>query len=411
MKRAAIVISVLAVIALVALISLSNPNLVGGAQTNPTTVGNSPQPTQSTDEVSPVLTSNEVIAEGRLVPIRFVELSFNTSGLVEEVLVDEGDEVAAGDLLARLSSREEYEANIASAQLELANAQQEIKTLYDEAPLAAAEALQDLVGAPGDVSSAQRTLDSLQTGVVDSTDIDIARANVAFAEKKLNDAQDAYQPYANKAETNLTRAALLSRLAEAEKEYEDAVRRLNALTGAPTGDKIEQAEADLALAKARQDEAERRYEILRNGPDPDQLALAEARVEDAEAKLAAAQAALLRLELRAPFDGTIASNSLKVGGYVAPGSAVLMLVDFSDWILETTDLTELNIVRISEGSPAMITCDALPDISFPGRVSRINAIGENRQGDITYTVLVEMDSRDNRLLWNMTCSVSFMTEE
>lgn len=411
MKRAAIVISVLAVIALVALISLSNPNLVGGAQTNPTTVGNSPQPTQSTDEVSPVLTSNEVIAEGRLVPIRFVELSFNTSGLVEEVLVDEGDEVAAGDLLARLSSREEYEANIASAQLELANAQQEIKNLYDEAPLAAAEALQDLVGAPGDVSSAQRTLDSLQTGVVDSTDIDIARANVAFAEKKLNDAQDAYQPYANKAETNLTRAALLSRLAEAEKEYEDAVRRLNALTGAPTGDKIEQAEADLALAKARQDEAERRYEILRNGPDPDQLALAEARVEDAEAKLAAAQAALLRLELRAPFDGTIASNSLKVGGYVAPGSAVLMLVDFSDWILETTDLTELNIVRISEGSPAMITCDALPDISFPGRVSRINAIGENRQGDITYTVLVEMDSRDNRLLWNMTCSVSFMTEE
>lgn len=410
MRRAAIVISVLALIAFIALISLGNPNIAGGEQPEQPLPQDDPQQTQTTVEVTPVQSSDEVIAEGRLLPIKFVDLSFNTSGLVEEVFVEEGDQVEADQLLARLSNREEYEASIASAQLELANAQQEIKTLYDEAPLAAAEALQELVSAPDDVSSAQNTLDSLETGVVDSTDIEIARANVAFAEKKLNDAQDAYRPYANRAESNLTRAALLSRLAEAEQEYEDAVRRLNALTGAPTEGKIERAQADLVLAKARQAEAERRYEILKNGPDPDQLALAESRVENAEAKLAAAQAALLRLELRAPFNGTIASNSLKVGEYVAPGAPVVMLVDFSDWILETTDLTELNVVRISEGSPAVITCDALPDSLFPGRVNRINAIGENRQGDITYTVQVEMDSRDERLLWNMTCSVTFRAD-
>ena len=95
---------------------------------------------------------------------------------------------------------------------------------------------------------------------------------------------------------------------------------------------------------------------------------------------------------------------------MALGVPGMMLVDFSDWLLETTDLTELNIVRISVGSQALITCDALPESQYPGRVSTINALGENRQGDITYTVLVEMDSQDDRLLWNMTCSVAITSE-
>lgn len=411
MRRAAIIISVVAVIAFVALLSLGNPNLVGGSELEgeerPVTTQNAQQPTA---EISTIRDSNQVIAEGRLIPIRFVDLSFNTSGLIEEVLVNEGDQVSAGQLLARLSNREEYEANIAAAELELTNAQLDIKELYDNAPLQAAEAFQELVNVPEDVSDAQRAVDSLQSGIVNETDVDIARANVAFAKKQLEDAQEAYRPYANRSEENLTRAALLSKLAEAEQEYEDAVRRLNSLTGAPTEDKIERAEADLALARARLAEAQRRYEILKDGPDPDQLALAEAHLDNAEAKLAAAQAALLKLELRAPFTGTIASNNLKVGEYVALGSPIIRLVDFSDWMLETTDLTELNIVRISNGGPAVVTCDALPDSQFPGRVSTINAIGENRQGDITYTVLVEIDSNDDRLLWNMTCSVSILAD-
>lgn len=410
MKRAAIVISVLAVIAFVALISLGNPNLVGGSQPDETSEPTSPQVDQPIEDASPIKDNNQVVAEGRLIPINFVELSFNTSGLVEEVYISEGVFVSEGQLLARLSDREEYEANIAAAKQELAIAQQEIKNLYNSAPLAAAEALQDIVGAPEDVAAAQRTLDSLESGIVQDIDVDIARANVAFAGKKLKDAQDAYRPYANKAETNLTRAALLGKLAEAEQEYEDAVRKLNSLTGAPTQEKIDQAEADLILARVRFTEAQRRYEILKDGPDPDQLALVEARLDNAEANLAAAQAALLKLELRAPFAGTIANNDLKVGEFVALGVPVVMLVDFSDWLLETTDLTELNVVRISESSPAVITCDALPDTPFPGRVSNINAVGENRQGDITYRVVVEMDSRDDRLLWNMTCAVAILTE-
>ena len=414
MKRAAIIIFALAAIAFVVFIFLGNQNIVSGsdrpqASTTKIATQQGQSPTTSPD-LSTVISSDQVVAEGKLVPIKFVNLSFNNAGLIDGVYVEEGDYVEAGQLVASLSNEEEFQASLAAAQLELANAQQEIKTLYENAPLEAAEALQEIVSAPDDVEDAQRQLNNLQSGIVSETDVEIAKANVAFAEKELEDAQAAYQPYANRPEGNLTRAALLSKLAEKEKDYEDAVRKLNALTGAPTDDKIAQAEADLVLARAKLSEARRKYEILKNGPDPDQLGLAEARLNNAEAQLAAAEASLELLQLRAPFSGTVASNDLKIGEYVAPGISMVMLVDFSDWLLETTDLTELNIVQISEGSPAVVTCDALPEVQFPGRVKKINPIGENRQGDITYSVLVELNQYDERLLWNMTCSVVIFTE-
>lgn len=413
MRRAAIVLAVLAAIAFVFFIFLNNQSQASGlgqVQTTSaaTSVSQQTVPTQTPD-LSVVRSNDQVVAEGRLIPIKFVNLSFNIAGLIEEVYASEGDYVEAGQLLAKLSHQEEFEAQLASAQLELVNAQQEIKTLYDNAPLAAAEALQDIVTAPQLVDEAQRQLYNLQGGEVNSTDVEIARANVAFAENELEKAREAYKPYANKPEGNLTRAALLSKLAEAEKKYDDAVRRLNALTGGPTDEKIAQAEAELALARAQLADARRRYEVLKNGPDPDRLKLAQAKLDNAEAQLAAAEASLEKLQLKAPFAGTVASSDLRVGEYVSPGVSVLMLVDFSDWLLETTDLTELNVVKIDEGSPAVITCDALPDIQFPGRVKQISKIGENRQGDITYKAYIEMNQWDDRLLWNMTCSAVIFT--
>jgi multidrug resistance efflux pump len=413
MKRAAIIFAILAAIVFVVFIFIENQGSASGAaQARVTPVNQSLQgevPTASPD-ISAIKEGDQVVAEGRLVPNKFVNLSFNTGGLVETVYVQEGDIVEAGQLLAELSSQEEILANIASAKLELVSAQNEVKSLYDQAPLAAAEALQDIASAPSEVAAAERKLNNLQGGIVDETDIEIARANVGIAEKELEKAREAYQPYANKPESNLTRAALLSKLSEAEKKYENALRNLNALTGGPTEEKISQAQAELALARVRLADARRRYEILKNGPDPDQLALAQARLDNAEAQLAAAQSALEKLQLRAPFAGTIASLDLKVGEYVAPGEPVVLLVDFTDWQLETTDLSELNIVRISAGSPAVITCDALPDVPFPGRVAEIKPIGENKQGEINYTVLVNMNQFDDRLLWNMTCSVVFFPD-
>lgn len=412
MKKIAILISILAVIAVVIFLALGNLSALSAGKgagmegtTSPT------RPAEAAEPTLPAVRSGDtVVAECRLVPVRFVNLSFNRGGLVEEVLFREGDTVAAGETLAKLSNQEQLQAAVVSAELELLNVQQEIDALYQNAPLEAAEALNALVNSPLSVQSAERRVNSLKYGVVNESDISVARANLTFAENKLKSAEDAYRPYANKAEDNLTRAALLSKLAQAQKEYEASLQKLNSLLGVPSDTKITQAEAELALARMQQVEAERKYEILQNGPDPNRLALANARLANAEAQLAAAKAAFNDLELIAPFAGTLVSLELKAGEYVAPGVPLLLLVDLDAWQVETTNLTELSVVHLNLGNPAVVTFDAIPDLQFMGGVNRIKPFGENTQGDITYTAVIDLDQYDRRLLWNMTCSVVIDTK-
>jgi HlyD family secretion protein len=97
---------------------------------------------------------------------------------------------------------------------------------------------------------------------------------------------------------------------------------------------------------------------------------------------------------------------LKMGEFVAPGAPSVHLADLGAWQIETTDLTELNVVRASVGSPVTMTFDAIPGLELPGRVSRIRPLGENKQGDITYVLTITPDRQDQRLRWNMTAAVS-----
>jgi HlyD family secretion protein len=85
---------------------------------------------------------------------------------------------------------------------------------------------------------------------------------------------------------------------------------------------------------------------------------------------------------------------------------VAWLADLSEWQIETDDLTELSIVDVEVGAPAIVTFDAIPDLELPGTVVRIGSIGENKMGDITYTVIVEPDEHDDRLRWGMTAMVT-----
>jgi HlyD family secretion protein len=78
--------------------------------------------------------------------------------------------------------------------------------------------------------------------------------------------------------------------------------------------------------------------------------------------------------------------------------------------VDTTDLTELNITKLGEGSAATLTLDAIPGLTLTGKVSRIRPYGETRQGDIVYAVTVVPDRQDPRLRWNMTVKVSLETK-
>jgi multidrug resistance efflux pump len=146
---------------------------------------------------------------------------------------------------------------------------------------------------------------------------------------------------------------------------------------------------------------------LKAGPNPDQLASADARIKAAETGLTAAQAALKNIELEAPFNGKVVDLKIKVGEQVAPGQVVAVLADFSQWIVETDDLTEIEIPEVSVGQSVKVVPDALPDLELGGTVERIKDVFEEKRGDITYTVRIKLNQSDERLRWGMTVAVTF----
>ena len=106
------------------------------------------------------------------------------------------------------------------------------------------------------------------------------------------------------------------------------------------------------------------------------------------------------------------SQKLLPGGLSWPqfeqcvGVPVARIADTSTWQVETTDLTEINVVNVKEGDPVTITLDAISGLELTGKVQRIKGFGENKQGDIVYTIVVVLDKQDERLRWNMTAKVN-----
>jgi len=138
-----------------------------------------------------------------------------------------------------------------------------------------------------------------------------------------------------------------------------------------------------------------------------QLQQARQAVQVAQDNVAAAKAALADLELKAPFGGTVTSLNLKVGIYIQPGMEMAKLADTSSWLVKTTDLSELNVVRIQPGMQATVTLDAIPGMQMAAQVQSIEKFGESYQGDIVYAVVLKLNQSDPRLRWNMTANVTF----
>jgi len=360
------------------------------------------------ETISPVHSSITVMAEGSVIPAKEAALSFTTTGVIENIMVKDGDQVEAEQVLIRLEGNEQIESAIASAELELITSQQNLIDLKEQADQERAQAQLAVAEAAKELDKVLKRLDSKDYRRGDQEQIDIARSNYVLAEEAVDQAEEFYDQVDDRDESDPVRAEAFSQWAAARQRRDQALANLNYLLDKPNDLDVNQINAEVAVAQSNFDEAQRQLEKLKDGPDPALLKLAEKRVETAEVNLEAANAMLQDLELKAPFSGEISSLSVTVGEFITSGAAVAQLVDSSQWLVETTDLTELNIARIYEGQPAMIHFDALPDIGLIGRVTNIKPFGENRQGDIVYTVVLKLETPDERLRWNMTASVDFL---
>lgn len=343
-------------------------------------------------EIPLVTSDTNVVVEGRLVPREFETLSFFTNGQVEEILVEEGDLVKKGDVLARLGNREAIEAAIAAAEAELLAAQQAFDALNDNVDVSRSEAVKAVAAANKAVRDAQYQLDNFIIPV--SQEGFSALEAVVMTQKKLDEARKAFEPYKLESFSGSIRNRLKTELDNAQSDYNAAVRRL-------------EYETALADAQASLEKAIRDYEALQTGPDPDLLAATQARIKAAETNLASAKASLDDLELVASIDGSVVKQDLIVGQQVAAGQASIIIADFSQMYAETDDLTEIEVVKVSVGQNVTVVPDALPDIELIGTVDQISDIFEEKRGDITYTARILLNDVDPRLRWGMTVVITF----
>jgi len=337
---------------------------------------------------------NVVSATGKVVPAQWSRLSFSAIGVIQEILIKEGDVVQEGDVLIRLKGKEELLASIASAELEVTAAQKASDDLTKNTNDARTLALERISAATKAVRDAQYQLDNF---TVPSNQAQFStREALELMEKKLDEARAAFEPYKYYPSTNDTREDLKEKLDDAQADYNSAVKRL-------------QYETDVETAKAKLRKALEDFEIWDAGPDPSEAAVVEARLANARAALAAAIAQLDDLELRAPFAGTISDLDVRLGEWVTVGQPVLLIADLDHLQIETTDLNEIDAARVNLNDQADLTFDALPGTKIQGRVKSIAPKSSEGSG-VNYTAVIIMNEIPVRLRWGMTVFADILVE-
>lgn len=241
-----------------------------------------------------------------------VQLSFKVPGRVLARLVDEGEQVRRGDVVARLEDTE----------------------LRDQVTLAQAEA-----------EAAAATLAELRAGS--------RREEVAQGEALLA-----------RAEAEASRAAA---------DYERQVA-LYAREVIPKRE-LEAARALHEQARASVRERREALKLLRQGARRERVDEARARHAAALARLSTAKERSGYATLTAPISGVVLSKAVEPGEQVAPGTAVVTLGDLEQcWLKGYIPETELGRVKL--GQRARVTTDGHPGRLFEGKVSFISSEAE-----------------------------------
>jgi multidrug efflux pump subunit AcrA (membrane-fusion protein) len=347
-----------------------------------------------------IVDDTQVSASAKVVAANYANLSFMVSAQELILYVKPGDEVKDGDRLAMIPE-DALPQIIILAESDLVSAKRVLSDLLkSEKPKFLAE--QAKIQAEIAVDKAKDQLANIKSTRASDNIIQKTRAQLDLAREDLADAEEAYEKVEDNDDGDVLKAQATITLTDARTRVNDLTRQLNwYLEGAEPLD-IQEKEAALSVAEANLADAIREYERLKEGPDPDEVLAAEARVK-------AAESVIDQKYLIAPFDGTIIEVNAQTGEAVSPGVPVILLADLETLVVQTTDLSEVDIARVEIGDPVRVTFDSLENTIIPGKVSEIalkNATGSG----VYYTVTITLDETPKELRWGMSAFVEIMTE-
>jgi HlyD family secretion protein len=341
-------------------------------------------------------------ATGTVRANQLADLTFKTSGTVDEVLVQVGDMVRAGDRLAVLSDGT-LPASVLLARADLVAAQRALDdVLHSKA--AAAQAQVALAEAREVFRLAERDHIVNQEGNRATSDtLKAAKAKLAVARERMERAESAYDHTPGSTSDGGAKGEAYLAFVNARQAYNTALASYNWYTGHPTEIQQAQLDADLALAQAQLDDALREYERVKDGPDPDDVVAAEARV-------AAAQATAGQAWIEAPFAGTITAVEVQPGDQVSPGTVAFQLADLSRLLVDV-DVSEVDINRVKPGQPAELTFDAILESVYQGEVTGVDLVGAEAQGVVNFLVTVALTAPDELVRPGLTAAVNLVVDQ
>jgi len=305
-------------------------------------------------------------------------LSFQVPGVLVERPVTEGDQVSAGQLIARLDTQD-YAEQAAMRRAELSAAQAAL------AELVAGTRPEQLAQAGAVAAQARARLAELTSGARSQ---EVAQAEQAVAQAKAALAQAESQ--VELAQANLERARQLFEAGVIPAQQYDAARtacevakkardaaaaalksaeeRLSLTQEGTRSEQIDQARAALAQAEAA-------YRERLNGPRKEQLDQARAGVEQARQAAALAETTLARAELRSPSAGVVLSKSLEVGEYARPGAPVVTIGNLDEVYLRAY-VSESALGKVRLGQEVEVRTDTFPGKVYRGIVSYLSSEAE-----------------------------------
>jgi len=318
---------------------------------------------------------NGVLRASGTIEATNVDVSFEISGRVKELLVTEGKAIKAGDVLARLSPEERIQyVNQIQASLDAASSQirqqqlilelrrdvleQQIAQARGQADAMASVAQKQRVGSrPQEIRVAEAELKQAEAILVerknDFTRIsDLAKRDV-LSQKEL----DAATSQLRAAETNRDAAAERLALAQEGARKEDV---------AEAEAHVKSAQAGVGIAEAGRKEV-----------DIQAVALATARARERElyAQLKAAQTMLEHTEIRSPLTGVVLTKNVENGEFVSPGTPVVTIADIDNlWMNVYIPEAQMGFVKLDQ--PVDIRVDSFPNETFKGKVTFISAKSE-----------------------------------
>jgi RND family efflux transporter MFP subunit len=268
--------------------------------------------------------SLEVVAS--LEARRTVTLRPEISGRITEILVNEGDRVRVGQVIARLNS-DDQRAELAQARAALEGARAQL------AQLEAGSRAEDIAEARASLEQAQARLSNARGG---SRPQEIAQAQ-AQVEAAAAEAELASQ--------RVTRyQQLRSEGAISEDQYQEYVRNERSSVAAlreaerRLAEVRESRQADINELTAAVEQQKQNLTRLENGARSEEIAQARAQVAEATARVSTAQANLEKTNILSPWQGVIGNIPIKVGDYVSEGD-------------ELTTLTENDVLEVNLSIP------------------------------------------------------------